>query len=155
MLSTHSTNTSYYGVCHSVDGLSDLYNIRASEQTVDLLVALQKSLIGIIEVVDGIKPEPLKSGTSPIAIDDSEIFDLMDATINRAHEFLERLKRGKKNQSISLHDKDFVMPEYIRAIELSEALIDSLTDLKVAIMEHDADADPITQGPFSSARDLI
>ena len=54
MLSTHSTNTSYYGVCHSVDGLSDLYNIRASEQTVDLLVALQKSLIGIIEVVDGI-----------------------------------------------------------------------------------------------------
>lgn len=142
----------------AVEAVTTLDLLRAVEMTVDNLVCEQKVLRAFLGMAcDSL--EYLKSCDHRASLDADDVaaesLEEVEKGLRDLYaDFRDRMRAARKDDRLNGHHEDAVVGEYQRTLELLETLHDATTELRWALMEHDADLDEVT-GEFDDANELI
>lgn len=152
-------NDFYRNYCRSAEGVPSLYILRAVEETVEDLCALQRD----VETMTN----KAREGQRAIAdnhgdklIDESgdmvDALESIESDLRTLYEILEQKRQSAINDNQLTGDhEDSVVTEYERAMELVSDWYAANRDFRWAVMEHDADFDEPAGQSYGTAEELI
>lgn len=148
------------GFCDSVSATSasNLRLLADIERTVDWLSGFRKQIEGEASHAEKFREAIACTPTTTIDADDS-IRDKIagsEDTLKKLVAILDEKKQAaRRDPALRGDNQDAVVAEYDQTIEAVRSLHNAMTELRWAIMEHDADLEKAVSKPFSAAEDAI